>query len=195
MAARVITALAAKGDQRLAVELDGKPWIVLDVLTVRELGFDRGLVLSAAEKTNAEAKAREQRALARAASMVGRRSHAKAELERRLTQRDGADAARSATERLAELGAVDDGRHAREVAQHRLRAGWGPARIAHDLATAGVAEAEIAEALASITSDDVEAAARTAIGTRTGAEAWQRLSARGFDEETAEHIAGVPFDD
>jgi len=195
MSTRVITALTAKDDHRCAVHLDGAPWVVLDALTVRTLGLDVGVVLTVEEKRRIDQTAREERALARAATMISRRSHGKAELEQRVARRDGAEAARAATDRLAELGAVDDRRHAREVAQHRLDAGWGPDRIGHDLIVAGLADEDIRAALAEVDSEAIDAAARKAIGSRTGVEAWRRLHARGFDEDVAERLVQLPFDD
>ena len=90
------------------------------------------------------------------------------------------------------MGAVDDGRHATELAEHRLAKGWGPARIEHDLDAAGIEEALIRATLASLDEQAILSAGRVAIGNRTGAEAWQRLGARGFDEAVAERLVGLP---
>ena len=195
MAARVVTAVQPRTDLRVAIELDGNPWLVLDALVATELGIYLDASLSTATKRKAEQSARAARALDRAAGMVGRRSHARGELEQRIAKREGADAARSAADRLESIGALDDTRHAAEVAAHRLANGWGPARIEHDLEVAGVAEAEIQDCLQRLDDDAVDRAAQVAIGSRTGAEAWQRLASRGFDESVAERLVRLPLDD
>ncbi len=190
MATGVITAVAATTHDRVAVELDGRRWVTLDALRADALGVSVGVILDAAARAAIEEAAREERALARAAGMVARRSHARGELEARVARRDGAEAARAAAERLAALGVLDDARHAADVADHRLAQGWGPLRIAHDLETAGVAADLLRDTVDGLDPEAVDEAARRAIGSRTGVEAWRRLAARGFDEETAERIAG-----
>lgn len=195
MAARVVTAVQPRTDLRVAIELDGNPWLVLDALVATELGIYLDASLSTTTKRTAEQSARAARALDRAAAMVGRRSHARGELEQRIAKREGADAARLAADRLESIGALDDTRHAAEVAAHRLASGWGPARIAHDLEVAGVDQTEIQACLQHLDDVAVDRAAAIAIGSRTGAEAWQRLASRGFDESVAERIVRLPFDD
>lgn len=192
MVSREITAIRNRDDQRLAIELDGKAWVVLDALTAARLGLDLGRAVHPDVAREAEAEAKRERALQRGAQLVGRRSHASGELEQRLARRDGDDAARAAVERLTDMGAVDDARHAAELAEHRLQQGWGPARIEHDLAAAGVEESLVRETLAALDDDDLLAAGRVALGTRSGAEGWQRLGARGFDESVAERLVGLP---
>lgn len=194
MPARVVTAVAPRDDQRLAVELDGEPWIVLDAVTALRLGLDLDATVDDATQAEAERLASEERALRRGARLVGRRSHATGELEGKLARADGPDAARAAVERLAELGAVDDERHAVLLAERRLGEGWGPRRIRHDLETAGVAAPLVEAAIAALDAAAIEAAARRALGARTGAEGWRRLAARGFDEDSAERLLGVPPD-
>ena len=192
MTERVVTATRLRDDQRLAVELDGRAWVVLDPIVAARLDLTVGVTPSPAAIAEAEEAARRDGALQRGARLVARRSHARGELEQRLARTSGAEAARAAADRLEALGAVDDERHAAEVAAHRLRTGWGPARIAHDLAAVGVAEAVISAALADLDADAVLDGAALALGGRTGAAGGQRLAARGFDEDVAERLLGVP---
>ena len=194
MPARVVTAVAPRDDQRLAVELDGEPWVILDAVTALRLGLDVDMAIDAATQAEAERLAAEERALRRGARLVGRRSHATGELEGKIARADGPEAARAAVERLAELGAVDDERHAVLLAERRLAEGWGPLRIRHDLETGGVGAPLVEAAIAALDPDAVEASARRALGPRTGPEGWRRLAARGFDEDTAERLLGVPPD-
>ena len=192
MPSREITAIRTRDDLRLAIDLDGKAWIVLDALTAARLGLDEGRDVHPDVVAAAEAEATRERALLRGAKLVGRRSHARGELEQRLARREGDDAARDAVDRLSELGAVDDERHAANLVEHRLGKGWGPARIEHDLAMAGVDEELIRTTLVGLDDDQIDAAAHVALGGRNGIEGWQRLSARGFDESVAERLLGLP---
>lgn len=192
MASREITAIRTRDDLRLAIELDGKAWIVLDALTAARLGLDEGREVHPDVKAEAELEAKRERALLRGAQLVGRRSHARGELEQRLARRDGDDAARDAVDRLSELGAVDDERHAANLVEHRLAKGWGPARIEHDLMTAGVDEGLIRTTVDGLTDEQLDEAARIALGGRMGADGWQRLAARGFDASVAERLLGLP---
>lgn len=192
MASREITAIRTRDDLRLAIELDGKAWIVLDALTAARLGLDEGREVHPDVAAEAEAEAKRERALLRGAKLVGRRSHARGELEQRLARRDGDEAARDAVDRLSELGAVDDERHAANLVEHRLSKGWGPGRIEHDLASAGVDESLIRSTLHALDDEQIDAAGRVALAGRTGGEGWQRLGARGFDESVAERLLGLP---
>ena len=192
MTPREITAVCTRDDLRLAIELDGKAWIILDALSAARLGLAEGYTVHPDVIAEAEHEAKRERALLRGAKLVGRRSHARGELEQRLARRDGDDAARDAVDRLSELGAVDDVRHAANLIEHRLAKGWGPARIEHDLSVAGLDESLIRTTLADVDDEQIDAAARIALGTRIDAEGWQRLAARGFDESVAERLLGLP---
>jgi regulatory protein len=192
VASREITAIHTREDLRLAIELDGKTWIILDALTAARLGLAEGYAVHPDVVAEAEHEARRERALLRGAKLVGRRSHARGELEQRLARRDGDEAARDAVDRLSELGAVDDVRHAANLIEHRLAKGWGPARIEHDLSVAGLDEALIRTTLADLDDEQIDAAARIALGARVGVDGWQRLAARGFDESVAERLLGLP---
>lgn len=192
MASREITAIHTREDLRLAIELDGKAWIILDALTAARLGLAEGYAVHPDVVAEAEREAKRERALLRGAKLVGRRSHARGELEQRLARRDGDEAARDAVDRLSELGAVDDVRHAANLIEHRLAKGWGPARIEHDLSVAGLDEALIRTTLADLDDEQIDAAARVALGGRVGVDGWQRLAARGFDESVAERLLGLP---
>jgi regulatory protein len=92
---------------------------------------------------------------------------------------------------LARMGYVDDERYAAALAEHRLLRGWGPLRIEHDLAGAGVPEAVANAAIAALDRDDVRAAAARAIGDRVGAAAARRLAARGFDTDVDDDVLGA----
>jgi len=130
------------------------------------------------------------RAMRRAGHLLARRAHGRDELERKLGRRTDPALAAAVIDDLAAMGYVDDARFAASLAEQRLGQGWGPLRIAHDLGLAGVPDAIAAAALAELDRDVVEAAARRAIGDRTGVAALRRLGARGFDEDVAEQLLG-----
>ncbi len=190
----LVTALTADGRGGIAIEVDGEPWLVLPAGALLAEGVAVGDRLDARSRRALEQRGRDARALDRAAAMVARRSHGRVELERKLARRDGAHAAARAAERLAELGVVDDARHAGDLAARRLGDGWGPERIRHDLETAGVPTEVIEQAIAALDDASIDLAARRALGTRTGVEAWRRLASRGFDAEVAERLAPPPAD-
>jgi len=126
----------------------------------------------------------------RAGHLLARRAHGRAELEQKLARRTDPALAAAVTDDLAAMGYVDDRQFAAALAEQRLRQGWGPLRIAHDLALAEVPDAIAAAALAALERDAVAAAARRAIGERTGVAALRRLGARGFDDDLAEQLLG-----
>jgi regulatory protein len=126
--------------------------------------------------------------LDRAARLLARRSHARAELEAKLARRAAPEAVTAAVDVLAEHGIVDDVVHARGVAARRLEQGHGPARIAHDLERAGVDEGVRRAVVEALDPDDVLAAARRATAGLKGRAALSRLWQRGFDEDVAERL-------
>jgi regulatory protein len=126
----------------------------------------------------------------RAGELLARRAHGRDELRRKLARSGGDDLAAEVTDDLARMGYVDDERYAAALAEHRLARGWGPVRIAHDLALAGVPEAIANAVIAALDRDAVREAALRAIGERTDAAAARRLGARGFDEDVADDLLG-----
>jgi SOS response regulatory protein OraA/RecX len=128
------------------------------------------------------------RAMRRAGELLARRAHGRDELRRKLARGGGEEVATEVIDDLARMGYVDDEQYAAVLAEHRLARGWGPLRIEHDLATAGVPEAVVNAAVAALDRDAVREAAQRAVGDRTGAAAARRLGARGFDEDVADGL-------
>jgi regulatory protein len=180
-----LTAVLGDDEGLLCLELDGEPWCRVEPMVVSRHGLEVGEIVPATVRRRVERAARDRSTVERAAAMLARRPYARADLERRLARRSGTTSARRALRRLDEVGALDDRRYATELAETRLRAGWGPFRIRHDLEQAGVGEEIIGETLESIDDAEWAAAEETAIGARTGVEAGRRLVARGFDPERA----------
>lgn len=103
--------------------------------------------------TAADAEAATRTALA----ALSRRSHARAELGRRLRRRGHAqDAVATALDRLARMGLLDDAAFARWFAETKTRKGCGPARIARDLGVLGVPRELASAALAALAPADGE---------------------------------------
>ena len=84
----------------------------------------------------------------KALGLLARREHSARELKAKLAVR-GSDAgeAKSAIERLQEQRYQSDGRFAGSLARQRSGQGYGPRRIAAELKSHGVADAEIRAAL------------------------------------------------
>ncbi len=80
--------------------------------------------------------------------LLARREHARAELARKLRQRDfSADEIDAALDRLAQEGLLSDARFAEAYVRQRAGKGFGPIRIRHELAERGVDAALIDAAL------------------------------------------------
>lgn len=184
----------AAGTSRVAVEVDDAAWVVLEEADVLRLGLHAGLELDDELAERAAAAAREADATRRAGRLLSHRPRSRAELERRLEPTAGAVTAGVVTERLEQLGVVDDRAYAVALADERLRRGYGPGAILHLLGERGVEEALAAEVVDALDGDDVTAAARRAVAGYEGAAAWRRLAGRGFDGDVAEAVLGAPED-
>ena len=111
----------------------------------------------------------------KACELLSRRSHFRAELERKLGDRGfDAGAVREALARLAELGYLDDAACARSLAAGPLsRRGYGPLRMRAELERRGAPAEAAAAAVERVYADGEEEAARQV------AERWlQRRPAR-----------------
>jgi regulatory protein len=130
--------------------------------------------------------ARQAAVARRAGRLLGRRAHSTAELRRKLAGPDGGDedaAVADVIVRLGQHGVLDDAAFAAELAAARLARGHGPLRVAADLTAAGVDESIARTVIDGLDPADVRGAAVAALGGRTGAAAWRRLAARGFEME------------
>ncbi len=173
---------------RVVVELDGRRTLVLDATDAARLGLVEGATVDADLLAQAESAARRTTGLDAAARLLARRSSSRAEISRSVARHADAATAEEVASTLVAHGLIDDAAHARAVVERRLAAGWGPERIEHDLAAAGIERATADAALAAIDRAALLAAARVALGGREGAAGWRRLAARGFDEDVAEDV-------
>jgi regulatory protein len=122
----------------------------------------------------------------KAVELLARRSHFRRQLEEKLEAREySGEEITACLERLVEVGAIDDGRTAREFIETRLRRGpIGRRRMFLELVKRGADEDVAEEALAvSFPSDDLEAARQVALAwRRRGREDWAAL-ARHLDRK------------
>jgi len=183
---RRLTAARGCEDGLLELELDDAAWCRVDPLVVAEAGVGVGDTLSVALVRRIEGHASTRHALDAGARHLSRGPRSRHQLEQRLARDVDRVSARRAVERLATLGLVDDERYGRDLAERRLGSGWGPLRIRQDLETAGLSDDLVSATLAQIDPVELAAAEAIACSGRTGARAWRRLVARGFDPETLE---------
>ena len=151
----VVTGLAPDPRQpgyRL-LEVDRGRFASLPADQLAPLGLEVGTVLEPATLARLQQLADAEGAHRAALRKLALRPHARADLRRRLLQKQHPPAAvDAALERLATCGLLDDTRFAAEYATTRAGRGRGPARLIGDLLRQGierrVAEAAVQQALA-----------------------------------------------
>lgn len=96
------------------------------------------------------------RAKGAALRYIGRRSHSRKELERKMTERGHeADVIRDALDRMQDLGLQDDGEYAAIFARSKWRQSkWSPRKIQMELQRRGVEHGVIENALESVFGED-----------------------------------------
>lgn len=83
-----------------------------------------------------------------AMDLLARREHSRAELARKLSQRGAPEELlESVLDRLAEDGLLSDARYLESAVRKRVQAGCGPLRIREELSRAGIARADLEQAL------------------------------------------------
>lgn len=182
MTVPVVSALRARGPERVAVELDGEPWRVVPLEAVAKAGLAVGSPL---DRPAARALARElRRAAARTVAVraLRARDHTVASLERRLADRGTAPAVRRETVAAARrAGLVDDERFAAGRAELLARRGAGNDLIADDLEQQGITFEGIRAAIGQLQPEQDRAAAI--------------IEARGLSPRTARYLAAKGFSD
>ena len=190
------------GSVRVLVE--GRHFATVDRAAIAGLGSGHALDASTTEQL-AEA-ADVEAAYRTVLRALGRRPHARADLGRRLMRRGLAPAAvDAALARADQAGLLDDQAFARHYVATRAERGRGPARLARDLSSMGVARASIDLAIAEQWPDDadrrampVTLAAKRAAQLRNLPRPVKRrrllayLARRGFTgREALDAVAGV----
>ena len=149
------------------VEVDRGRFASLPDEALVPLALARGMTLESAVLARLHALADTEAALRAAMRMLALRSHARAELVRRLVRRQHPPAAvEEAIATLVRRGLVDDRVFAERFAAARARRGLGPARLIRDLLAQGVdrgtAEAAVRAGIAAEEIDVCEEARRFA---------------------------------
>lgn len=182
----VVTALRARGGDRVEVELDGVRWRVVPLEAVHRAGLAVGETLGRARARALRTELRRRQALDAALGTLQRREHTTSSLEQRLERRGVAPAdRRQAVDTLTRAGLVDDERFAHARAAQLATRGSGDLLIADDLERHGVAAPLVREAIDALEPESARAATIVARRGLTSATV-RRLAARGFDEASLE---------
>jgi len=195
MAAPVVTALRARGRNRVAVELDTAPWRVVPYEAVLAAGLTVGTELTRHRARSLRRELRRLEARDVALRALAHRDHTRASLDRRLAERGAVAAVRAETVAAAErAGLVDDARFAAGRAAALAGRGAGDAMIQEDLARRGVPEETIRAAIAGLEPESDRAAAVVAARGRS-LRTVRFLAGKGFSEQTLESFIAYPDDE
>jgi len=134
-----------------------------------------------------------EEAFDRAVRALGRRDHSTESLRAKLELAGvPADAQDEALERLAAAGYLDDGRFARDRAEHLAGKGYGDEWIRADLEAQGVGP-EVTEAALAELEPERERAERQAVAAGDALRTARTLLRRGFSEESLEALLAGPL--
>jgi SOS response regulatory protein OraA/RecX len=185
----IVTALRERKRNRVAVELDGRPWRVLPTDAVVRAGLAVGHPL---ERTTARELAREIRrvkALAAATRSLAASDRSVGALEQRLARAGHSAAAREeALASLARAGAIDDARLAESRAELLARRGYGNTAIRADLRRRQIAPEVAVDAVASL-EPELERLRVTLEQQSLTPALLRRLAGRGFSRDTLDEVA------
>lgn len=182
----VVTALCARGGDRVEIELDGARWRVVPLEAVHRAGLSVGGRLGRASARALRAELRRRQALDAAVGTLRRSEHTASSLEERLGRSGIAPAERRRTvDTLRRAGLVDDERYAHARAALLAERGCGNLLIADDLERHGVATPLASAAVEALAPEASRAATLVARHGLTPATL-RRLAARGFDESSLE---------
>lgn len=139
----------AKDPSRVSVFLDEAFAFGISQKLAVQLGLAKGSELSPEQQRSIAAASEEEKEYERVLRLLAIRSHARAELLRKLAKRGvDAEVARRAVDRAAAEGYVDDAQFARDFARSgRDLKAWAPARTRLELRRRGVAPDDIEQAL------------------------------------------------
>jgi SOS response regulatory protein OraA/RecX len=185
----IVTALRERKRNRVAVELDGRPWRVLPTDAVVRASLAVGCPLDRHTARELAREIRRAKALAAATRSLAASDRSERALQQRLARAGHSTAAREdAIASLARVGAVDDARLAESRAQLLARRGYGDAAIRADLRRRLIAPEATAEAVSAL-EPELERARRV-LGQQTVTPALLgRLTRRGFSRDTLDEIA------
>jgi regulatory protein len=182
-----VTALRARGE-RVAVELDGRPWRELSVAAVVEAGLAVGCPLAREQARALAQVVRRERATTVAVRALARRDRSRAELDARLARAGVRDAERRKTlDRATRAGLVDDARFASSRARLLAERGAGDELVLADLGRHGVDDLVARKAVSELV-PEADRAARIVEARGRSARTLRYLAARGFAEESLDDL-------
>ena len=170
----VITSIEpdSRGAGALRVNVNGRAFCTIPSVAVKELALSPGMVLDEILRERLGQAADAQAAFRFILAALGRRGFARRDLERRLVHHGHPrDAARSALDRAAAAGLLDDRQFALSYAQVKSARGRGPARLLRDLFAMGVDRGVAEEAIAAAwAGEGTEAEASLALARKRAAQ-------------------------
>jgi SOS response regulatory protein OraA/RecX len=186
-----VTGLRARKVDRVAVELDGKPWRLLPADVVVRAGLRAGRRLDRPIARRLARELRRAKALKAATRSLAATGRSQRDLEQRLARaghsaeaRDGAIAA------LCGAGLLDDVRLAESRAEVLARRGYGDMGIRIDLERRLIPAELAADAVAAL-EPELDRARRLITGQTVTPALMRRMSGRGFSRETLEQVASA----
>ena len=185
----IVTALRERKRNRVAVELDGRPWRVLPADAVVRAGLGIGRPLDRPTARELAREVRRARALAQATRTLATSGRSRQELDRRLARAGHGEAAREeALATLDRAGLLDDARLAVSRAELLARRDYGDMAIRADLRRRLVAPEAAADAVASL-EPEPERLRRVFKGQSVTPALLRRLAGRGFSRDVLEEVA------
>lgn len=135
----LITAMEPRRKRLTALFLDGELAMKLDTETLLQAGLRIGMELDDEALYELIQRSAARRAQEKALYLLEHRSHSKKELADKISRTTGREAAERAAQRMEDLGLVDDGRYARDLAAELLRRkGFAARRAEYELLQKGI---------------------------------------------------------
>ena len=185
----IVTALRERKRNRVAVELDGRPWRVLPTDAVVRAGLTVGHPLDRSTARELAREIRRAKALAAATRSLAASDRSQRALEQRLARAGHSAAAREdAIASLARAGAIDDARLAESRAELLARRGYGDTAIRGDLRRRQIAPEVAAGAVAAL-EPELERLRRVIENESVTPALLRRLAGRGFSRDTLDEVA------
>jgi SOS response regulatory protein OraA/RecX len=185
----IVTALRERKRNRVAVELDGRPWRVLPTDAVVRAGLTVGRPLDRPTARKLAREVRRAKALAAATRSLAASDRSQRALEQRLARAGHSAAARDdAIASLARAGAIDDARLAESRAELLARRGYGDAAIRADLRRRQIAPEVAANAVAAL-EPELERLRRAIENESVTPALLRRLAGRGFSRDNLDEVA------
>ena len=189
VAGLIVTALRERKRNRVAVELDGRPWRVLPTDAVVRAALAVGRPLDRSTARELARGVRRAKALAAAMRSLAASDRSERALEQRLARAGHSAAAREdAIASLTRAGAIDDARLAESRAELLARRGYGDAAIRADLRRRQIAPEVAASAVAAL-EPEVGRLGRVLESESVTPALLRRLAGRGFSRDSLEEIA------